>query len=666
MNIAVYFDFSSLAWGVNYFHFLPYQYLLGYAVLVLLAVLASTGNSLKKYLLPPANFMDDYPTAFLAAVVIVFVGIAYLARIKVPLLGDSFVIVNNYKNTFNGLHKLYTFRELLSTVYFYYILSFFGSMDYPGMKDGFLVGEVVLIIGFILCIYFIIKILFKEKLSRFLAFMYLLSPVYMQLFFGYVEIYSVVLFTLAFFVLCVLMFLEGRVHFLAVLVCGALLFAVHIVAVIIFPALVYLALVEYKRSGLKDLLLSLGLVGICLLLLFQFSGVSLSELILRTSNSHLLALHQAGSHDQAYGLFSMHHFTEIMNIVLLECPFILLVLPISARYLRRSTKPRKMPVIFFMLCSLCLFGFLFLAKFDLGMAKDWDVSAAWFLVVQILILLSIFESAGNKPRVLFLVLAITLLHSASWILLNSSVSPNIERTKSFMDDRIVPVTGIYQHTFHLACYYASIGDSITCLHLWEEFNAKYPDEPLGYSPLIGSMGFVKNNGPKIRELYGKWFMLDTNKSTVGSQYAAFLTFAADKEFRAGRTLDATRDLRHALELDSTKSSYYDNLGMVYLKTDLAEDAIDVFNREILLFPQNGVACTRLADIYLNRDEYQKSADMARKAIGIDSTNSVAVLALGLAYIGMGADQDVETGWSYVEKSAQLGNADAQQYVDQVK
>jgi hypothetical protein len=286
--------FTPLLWGINYFRFLPSFALLIFTGFFFLAIYSSK-TAFPRWMSPLAEFMDRRPSLFLALNISIFITSAIILHVRVPILGDSFYLIRNYENTLNGTHSLHLGREPLATYYFYAVMNVLGARKYPEILDSFLKGELAVGSGFIILTFLIVRELFQTSRGRLLAFVWLLSGKYLQLFFGYVEIYAPVLLGLAAFLLVVVLYLRGRLNVLFVILAFIALAFTHFLALILIPAMIYLLHIEQQRSGWRKVLFIVAGGAIAEVTVILIFGTNFTTYFPTERGSHYLGLTQGGS-----------------------------------------------------------------------------------------------------------------------------------------------------------------------------------------------------------------------------------------------------------------------------------------------------------------------------------------------------------------------------------
>ena len=253
----------------------------------------------------------------------------------------------------------------------------------------------------------------------------------MQLFFGYVENYTMVALGILIYYWLALRNLEGRCHLIWPAMVLSLSVCFHVLAGWLFPTLLYLWLVEARKGDLKHALRSLaGAAGavaapIVLTLSFCFAiGISPSEI----KNTHLWNLKFIFLLDDSdplnrYSMISVYHLTNVLNqIWLAALPG---VMALTAALSERGKIDRKDAFFRFLLIAAVFLQF-FAATWHPGL----DALNAWALFAVIgtgytmLGAYLLVKTVRNVQRLKYLGMAIIMLSlpfTIIWIALNSRV-----------------------------------------------------------------------------------------------------------------------------------------------------------------------------------------------------------------------------------------------------
>jgi tetratricopeptide (TPR) repeat protein len=657
LHFIAYFFFSNLSWGINYFYFLPPYVLVLYAVLGAAVLLYGLQRTIKAVPEMLVRRWNNAPLPFLAAAAALFVCISVLLRIRLPLLGDSFVIINNYENTFAGGHNLYAFREPGAIYFFYWIIKSLGMITYPAMLWGFLWGQIVLGIIYILAVYALVKLLASNPKHQLMIFFFLLTIPSMQIFLGYAEIYAAVAVTTMLFVLAAVNYLQKGTLFFLIYPAFLLLVCTHFLGGILIPSLFYLTFLEYRARGIKNILIGFMIVAAAGGILAYSINGQFSRFIPADQHNPVLSLFSHGDIYQAYPLFSVYHVTELLNLFFLACPSCFLILGmLFGKDVRVSAFSRV--DIFLAMCSGLCMAFLLVAKFDLGMAKDWDVAASSFIVMNLAFAVLYFRTPNEAREKNFVLFAFTgFISILPWFCLNATGEPNIRRTVSFLDDRIISQEGRFQTSFHLSMAYLAHGDTTSLVPLWEQYTSKYPLDRKGYKELTRSHQYAQTRSEHVLKAYDTWLVLDPANLQARSQYAQYCSDLGVFYILRHDETEAKRMFMKSLSIDSGYAPAYNYLGYFYEQHGDRTVAESLYLRAISINPQYKVPYNNLGNIYRSAARYDRAIQLYGKAIELDPKYIIAYENLAQAYFAL---KDRDNTVATLQKAARLGSTAAQQ------
>ena len=100
-----------------------------------------------------------------------------------------------------------------------------------------------------------------------------------------------------------------------------------------------------------------------------------------------------------------------------------------------------------------------------------------------------------------------------------------------------------------------------------------------------------------------------------------------------------------------------------MKCRLYQQALDDINLALRLAPQEPLFYAEKANVQLRVAQYYEAIATATHCLSIDTNNPDAYLILGLAQIQTGQKKE---GKQSLEKAKELGNAQAQSFIDKFK
>ncbi|HEV8539193.1 MAG TPA: tetratricopeptide repeat protein, partial [Bacteroidota bacterium] len=626
--LAGYLVPGSLNWGFHFLGFLPTWCCVLYFVCISVAILAGMKGIPPGFIRSAANLLHRRPREFLVVLIMLVISCGIVLRIRIPLLGDGFYLVRNYVEAFRGVAPLYPRDEPLATGYFSLILGTTGMQTFQQFLDAFLVADLLLAAGFVINVFMIVRTIYSESSARFVALLFLLVLPYMQLFFGYVEIYSAVLFAVSLHLNISLLCLHRKISFLFVPISLLVAVLTHYLALLLLPSLLLLTFLQWKGHRRKEIVFGYGVALSSLLLLLALINFNVEDYYSWVPYSHFLSIVEPGSgmekSSEAYTLFSPYHVVDIANLLILLCPAALFLIATSVRSFRKNVLHDSTGK-YLLSATLPPGIFLCLVKFDLGAARDWDVFTPY---VFILALFAVWMHLGRGDSVelkpITMIILVTAIHTFLYIYFNTTRDQGIRRYQTFFDKRVLPQVGYYNATLFLSQYYHQIKNPDEPVVLWHRYVDAFPGDPRGYLNVINN--YDRNDehaAPEIMETYERWQQNDSGNAMMKEEFATFCLDAGNRYFSQNKFSEAQRYYRKLLSLDTMNPRAYNNLGSVYAQQEKYDEAVTWF----------------------------------RRAISLDSTYSDAYYNLGIAMIDNRVRGD---GINLIVRAAQLGNNRARQ------
>ena len=252
----------------------------------------------------------------------------------------------------------------------------------------------------------------------------LLTPGFVQLFFGYVENYPPLHVSVLLYLLLSLCALRGRVALYVPASFLGLLVPLHFTAATLVPSLLVLAALQCGgRSDAADTswwnrsirtLPHLFAFPIILLMVFILVGFHPLEDIGEVGGSPILPLLAEPGEAYHYGLLSSSHLLNVWNQMLLVAPFALVVLCLLSGPARSSDPYRD----FLLAASAFPVLFTLLANPAIGAFRDWDVFSFAALPLTLWAATILIDRTPDRHRLAhigLLACGAALLHTAAWV-----------------------------------------------------------------------------------------------------------------------------------------------------------------------------------------------------------------------------------------------------------
>jgi tetratricopeptide (TPR) repeat protein len=204
----------------------------------------------------------------------------------------------------------------------------------------------------------------------------------------------------------------------------------------------------------------------------------------------------------------------------------------------------------------------------------------------------------------------------------------------------------YSHTFNFKIAFILLFLSVSC----HNPDKKNDDKSKGNETVIDTSTLEK----KLADINEK---IKANPKNADLFHQRALIGLSQKDLNA-----ALEDMTRALNLDSTKASYYMTIADVYFAANKTRFTKDALEKAISLEPKNVEAILKLAELYLFVENYKTSVQYIDDALKIDVTNPKAYFMKGMDFKAMGDTNKavssfktaIEQNPKYYEAFMQLG------------
>ena len=421
------------------------------------------------------------------------------------------------------------------------------------------------------------------------------SSAMIQLFFGYVESYSISTPLLLFSIgLCFYEIKNNRPVIWGMLVfMFACLFHMSLLAY--YPAFLILAVLNWKtkkrRADLWALISTaiMPAVPVALAIILnhlQFKGDF-------GKNIFEFLIMPVTPNNFGYWLLSPQHLIDMINQILLVAPAAVIILitcnPLSL------IKKRNNFAIFLIIMSVCGLMFLLLFKTAFGIGRDWDLFSSIAIPLNILagflILKKLPKKKHPRPQYLFLPIIPALLIATGFILANSRADSSLKRYRDIID-------------------LTEYGKNLNLENLGEYYAAK--EDTAGYYSVL-------------------------REATEISPHPRYYFKIAQRYLADGLTTEAIDNFYKALEVDSTYIPALNYLGMTYGSLgekdpqffDIAEN---FFNIVLKYDPEYSNAYYNLGNVYAHTLRYDDAIKSYRRSLELDGNFTSAYEAIAHTFM----------------------------------
>lgn len=589
-------------WGIHHLYFFPgyLRWILTIAALSLFftAVGSLVLRALKSLLqVWESSLRKIGKYRLYAAVGLASIPSFWLLRTKLFLLGDGYFILEILPG---GQLALTEPLDRMIHYQFYRLLMHIS----PGMDPSLSYSLLSVVCGgaFVFMSLVIADRLGKNTFQRFLISCLLLTLGSIELFFGYVESYTLVLVGLTLYALFSILYLQGRTNLIPPFL--ALIFSIglHILAIVLIPSFAYLVLRNARTGqgrrpgvfGVLSLTVCLGIICLAVWRFFiaKFEGVGFSG---------LLSLWP--SPGNGFTLFSAAHLAEFGN-------HLLLVSPVGAAmyffffYASRSRMLKDPVVNFFLISSTSALILAFAYDGHWGSA-DWDLMSFPGIFLTLAGILLFIKSGARWSRFGtygIILMAVSLLHVVPWVLLNANSRRSVDR-----------YTMIATNDSHLL---SARGGG-----MWR------------IARILEYAGYL----PNAEQVLKQGIARDPNELGCYTYLSRLLYFQ-------GRYDEAKSFLERALAVKPNSAWVRFSLGLIYLETEDFRQAVSCMEgitREYQGDPEFTVALSRA---YLGAGRPQDARDLLRQFL--DKGQDLAIIRglLGEAFFQLGDLSSAKKEW----------------------
>ena len=447
---------------------------------------------------------------------------------------------------------------------------------------------------FVLAILLLGDFLTKDKLKRALVWGLLLSMGAMELFFGYVEVYSLLVIGILYYLLFSLYYLDHRCSLAIPAIVLVIAFFAHDSAICLLPSLIYLFLFmgknTYRREDAKggskkiffitSILIALYVLFYGVLTLFYLDSQAIfARKIYRSLGVVSLPWNKlwlfftglmpikgntlTGNH----GMFSFVHLSNTINEHILIGPVGLALCGLLIMFVGWKRIFRNQVALFLGIASV-LYFLLSLTYNPLnGASRDWDVFTPAGLLYTVLAVYLLTEYILNRKSLKYvavILLLTSVLHSGPWILVNANEGKTLSRFQLMVNTK--------PQWSNFACGYGHAG-------LANYFSAKGRDDETA-KQWEKALDFSQNP---------KYIMcLSTVYNSLGTSY-----------LRKGLYDLAIQKYKEAIKLNPEIALMHNNLAMAYEKKGLFDEAIKEYQKALKIDSMLADAHYNLGNLFYN-------------------------------------------------------------------
>jgi len=428
---------EEAAWGLWPYTYLPPAWRWGLALAAALTCIPTVNRAFRRVLL-----LIPYPLSsassrlqkllFFAVLSLACAPLFWLARIVHTRWGDAYILVHaiphpQVRLTYNWQAPLDVFLHAKFWALGHQLWGWADAMP------AYWVLSTAAGVLFIFILFWLADWLGRNQAEKALTFGLIASLGTMQLFFGYVENYTLICVGILLYLCLALRRLRGEMGLLWPALSLALTNAFHPSTLVLWPSAILLLRNPFSRKDrvfeaeeLFKLVLPPLAVGLLVLLLMESGGHGLEALLGADfpgggDRRWLVPLFQTTTRWEHYTLFSWLHLRDILNEQLLIAPVTLPMLGLTIALRFKQVNWRDPLLLFLVVSAGCYLLLTMVWNPDYGGQRDWDLFAPAAIPLTLFlgyILPRVLEDETLADAGLILVVT-SLIHTAAWVYQNT-------------------------------------------------------------------------------------------------------------------------------------------------------------------------------------------------------------------------------------------------------
>ncbi|MGB2768350.1 MAG: hypothetical protein WBC88_01325, partial [Candidatus Zixiibacteriota bacterium] len=365
-------------WGAHFYHFYPLWIGWILALVSLTILIPGVGESLypkfealAKRIRRPFDSLSQNKSFLLPS--FASLPIFWIFRNRLHLLGDGMFRITDLPE--GRLHLQEWLDAFIHLVVYRVMVKLI-----PGWTPEFTYAIISVLCGgaFVYLALKLSALLGKTGLGKVLIFFSLISLGSIQLFFGYVESYSILQVTLLAYILFSAMYLLRKVNVFPALIAFLVSVGLHVTSLVFVPSFIYLLTrTDKSRSGkkrapTKTISNAFIFAGLMVASFLVVSWIFVVATGLEKTGKGIFILPLIATESYPFGMFSLAHISEFINQLLLLSPLGISLIVFFLLFKLKFNQFRDRLVNFLILATTFALVYLFAFNFTLGSA-DWDL-----------------------------------------------------------------------------------------------------------------------------------------------------------------------------------------------------------------------------------------------------------------------------------------------------
>ncbi len=518
-------------WGFNHFAFYPLVVRLVAFTFIAFLFVPRFGRWTVRRLNASAEILleDSSRSRAIRSCVLILVFILFFSfQSSTLLLGDGRYIANNMRSAVErdtlGVSNYFKSITLKESVYpatdFLFFLAAGAGEDVAGANPLTGIRILIALIG---CM-FILSLLHFGRRSR--APLEVLAPLFVlvcfsggiELFFGYIESYAPPALAATLYILTAWRALDKKGSIWLPVLCFAAGCALHMQCLLLAPSCIFLIVDRITKSHKNHPPKWIPII----IIIFTIIGALFASR-LPALERYFVPLRGT---DSSYGVFSVTHFIDIFNEIMLIFPTGVIFVVIAVHNRSRSGGERGTDGVFAWLLLIPSMLFLLFFGPELGMARDWDlfsIISLGLFPAAFVVLKRFYSSCGAGSVLRPCAMPLLVIHvvlTAAWVGINASESKSVARFESILEydrtkagyafenlamhfreardlDRTIDAlekayaaSGNPRYISNLGQYYIQSGDTLKALEAYRECLRKAPEYEVARTNFIRLLGLT--------------------------------------------------------------------------------------------------------------------------------------------------------------------------------
>ena len=401
LHLLTMYAAPAYMWGVHFYHFYPVW--LGWVLILLSLIIIIPGVSeslylkfdvLAKKIKRPFDSLGQNKSFLVLS--LLSLPVFWVFRNRRHLLGDGYFRITDLPE--GRLHLQEWLDAFIHLVVYRIMVKLIA-----GWTPEFTYAIISVLCGgvFVFLALKLSALLGKTGLGKTLIFFSLISLGSVQLFFGYVESYSVLQVVLLAYILLSALYLMRKVSIVPVLTVFVVSVGLHVTSLVFAPSFIYLftrtnkGRSKKKGPATKTISNAFIFAGLMVVSFLVFSWIFVVATGLEKTGKGIFILPMTATESYRFGMFSLTHISEFANQLLLLSPLGISLIVFFLFFKIRHREFRDKLANFLILAASFALVYLFAFNFTLGSA-DWDLRSMPAPFIGLLGIL-LFLRWGEKP-----------------------------------------------------------------------------------------------------------------------------------------------------------------------------------------------------------------------------------------------------------------------------